>query len=162
MTVSEPTIEQRAAMPYAGIRRQVPMSELPTFIPQSIGQVFGYLGQHGIEPRGAPFIRYHVINMDTRLDVEVGVPTAQAAAGNGQVQAGVLPAGRYAALIHTGPYDELMQANASLIEWAKQNGIEWDRFDDPNGDGFVSRYESYLSEPDEKPERTEVAIRIKD
>ena len=30
----------------------------------------------------------------------------------------------------------------------------------PDGDAFGARYESYLSRPDEKPERTEVAIRL--
>jgi effector-binding domain-containing protein len=160
MTSTQPTIDERTEQPYLGIRTQTPMAGLPIVIPQFIGEVFGFMGQHGIQPQGAPFIRYHVINMEANLDVEIGVPTAQPAAGNGRIKAGAIPAGRYASLIHVGPYDQLMQANATLIEWARAQALQWDQFDDPNGDGFVSRYESYLSEPDEKPERTEVAIKL--
>ena len=159
---SEPKINDRAERPYMGIRTVTPWQQLPTVIPRFIGEVFGFLGQQGIEPRGAPFIRYHVIDMDRELDIEVGVPIAQSASGNGRVQAGSLPAGRYASLIHTGPYDQLVQANAALLEWITRTGANIDQRPTPRGDAFGSRYESYLSEPDEKPERTEVAIRLAD
>jgi effector-binding domain-containing protein len=138
------------------------MSELPTFIPRSIDALFAWLGQRGVTEEGPPFIRYHVIDMESLLDVEVGVPVAQPLPTADGMANGDLPAGRYASLIYTGSYDGLMQANAELLEWGARQGLEWDRFADPNGDGFVSRYESYLSGPDEKPERTEVAIRIAD
>jgi effector-binding domain-containing protein len=157
---SEPKIDERAEQPYLGIRTVTPWQQLPTLIPRFIGEVFGFLGQQGIEPRGAPFIRYHVIDMDRELDIEVGVPIAQRAAGTGRVQAGSLPAGRYASLIHTGPYDQLVQANAALLGWIASTGAKIDQRPTPRGDVFGSRYESYLSEPDEKPERTEVAIRL--
>jgi hypothetical protein len=59
-----------------------------------------------------------------------------------------------------------MRANASLLEWGAAQGLEWDRFDDPNGDGFGSRYESYITDPGEEPDPmkwiTEVAIRVAD
>jgi hypothetical protein len=45
-----------------------------------------------------------------------------------------------------------MRANASLLEWGAAQGLEWDRFDDPNGDGFGSRYESYITDPGEEPD----------
>ena len=157
---SEPKIDERAEQPYMGIRTVTPWEQLPTVIPRFIGDVFGFLGQHGIQPRGAPFVRYHVIDMDRELDIEVGVPTAQSAAGNDRVQAGSLPAGRYASLIHTGPYDQPVQANRALLEWIAGAGLTMDRTPTPRGDAFGCRYESYLSNPDEKPERTEIAVRL--
>ena len=159
---SEPKIDERAEQPYMGIRTVTPWQQLPTLIPRFIGEVFGFLGQQGIEPRGAPFIRYHVIDMDGELDIEVGVPIARSAAGDRRVQAGSLPAGRYTSLIHTGPYDQLVQANRALLDWIASTGATIDQRPTPRGDAFGSRYESYLSEPDEKPERTEVAIRLAD
>ncbi len=162
MTTSEPRVDQRAERPYMGIRVITPWQQLPTVIPQSIGEVFGFLGQHGAEPRGAPFIRYHVIDMDRELDVEIGVPVDAALPANGRVKPASLPAGRYVSLIHTGPYPELVQANAALLDWAAQQGLTLDHHSTERGDAFASRYESYLSEPDEKPERTEVAIRLAD
>jgi effector-binding domain-containing protein len=157
---TEPKIDERTEQPYLGIRGVTPWQQLPTVIPQFIGEVFGFLDQHGIQPRGAPFIRYHVINMESNLDIEIGVPIEEAARGNGRIKPSTLPAGRYASLVHTGPYDQLMQANATLLEWAKNNSLALDQRPTPDGDAFGARYESYLSRPDEKPERTEVAIRL--
>ena len=157
---TEPKIDERTEQPYLGIRSVTPWQQLPTVIPQFIGQVFGFLDQHGIQPRGAPFIRYHVINMESSLDIEIGVPIEEAAPGNGRIKPSTLPAGRYVSLVHIGPYDQLMQANATLLDWAKNNGLALDQRPTPKGDAFGARYESYLSRPDEKPERTEVAIRL--
>ncbi|HET6318940.1 MAG TPA: GyrI-like domain-containing protein [Chloroflexota bacterium] len=159
---SQPQIDQRTEQPYMGIRLITPWQQLPTVIPQSIGEVFGFLGQHGVEPRGAPFIRYHVIDMERELDVEIGVPVDAVVSANGRVAPGSFPAGRYVSLIHTGPYDQLVQANAALLDWAAQNNLTLDHHPTERGDAFASRYESYLSEPEEKPERTEVAIRLAD
>jgi effector-binding domain-containing protein len=164
--ITKPKLEDRAEQHYAGIRTQVPMEKLPIVIPQFIAEVSASLGKQGVSPSGAPFIRYHVINMPGRLDIEVGWPVASAVSGDGHVSAGVLPAGRYATLIYTGDYPGLMEANRVLIDWAKENGIKWDRWDDENGDAFRSRYESYLTNPEEEPDRakheTEVAIKLAD
>ena len=82
----------------------------------------------------------------------------------GNITAQVLPAGQYATLLYTGDYDGLMDANRVLIEWAQENGIAWDRWDDENGDAFRSRIEIYHTDPGDEPDpakwETEVAIRL--
>ena len=164
--ITTPKLEDRQAQHYVGIRTQVPMQELPVVIPQFIGEVIGWLGQQGVQPAGAPFIRYHVINMTAKLDIEVGWPVASALTGSGRIAAGVLPAGRYAALIYTGDYPGLMEANAALLDWGAKQGLVWDSWESANGDGFGARYESYLTNPNDEPDlskhETEVAIRLAD
>ena len=166
--ISEPKLEYRDAQPYVGIRTLASMPELPEVIPGHTRKVFAWLKEHGLSASGPPFVRYHVINMEAKLDIELGVPVANAVTANGLVKADVLPAGRYASLVYTGPYagDGLMRANAALLEWGAKQGLEWDRFDDPNGDGFGSRYESYITDPGEESDPmkwvTEVAIRVAD
>jgi len=81
---SEPKIDQRIEQPYLGIRTTTPWQALPTVIPASIGEVFAFLERHHIPPRGAPFIRYHVVDMERELDVEIGVPIAEKTAGDGR------------------------------------------------------------------------------
>jgi hypothetical protein len=75
----------------------------------------------------------------------------------------VLPAGRYASLIYTGSG---YAGNKALVDWAKANGIAWDRWNDAKGDAFCSRYESYLTDPKVEPHKTkwkiEVAIKLAD
>ena len=166
MKLTEPKIDERPEQPYVGIRNQVTLAEMGAgLIPQLIGEVFGWLGQHDIEPAGPPFLRFHVINMDGKMDVELGIPTASTVAGDGRVRAGSLPAGRYASLIYTGIANGI-PANKELIDWATEQGLVWDTYEDPGGDGFVSRYEIYMDGPEEHPDpaewRTEVAIRLAD
>lgn len=164
--ITTPKIEERREQHYAGIRTQLTHTELPVIIPQFIGEVIGWLSQQGIAPKGAPFIRYHVINMPGKLDVEDGWPVESPVKGNGRIAAGSFPAGRYASVIYTGRYDGLIEANAALVDWGKEQGIKWDNWEAANGDAFGARYESYLTNPDEEPDQskheTEVAIRLAD
>jgi len=162
---TEPKLEDRYEQHYVGIRTQVPMKELPTVIPQSLGEVFAWLGKQGVAPAGAPFIRYHVINMESKLDVEMGVPVARALSGNDRISAGVHPAGRYASLVYTGVKNGI-EANAALLDWGAKKGLVWDTWEAENGDGFGARYESFLTDPDDEPDQakweTEVTIRLAD
>ena len=165
MKITEPKLEDRNEQHYVGIRTEVPMRQLPKVIPQLLGEVFAWVGKQGIAPAGAPFIRYLVIDMAAKLDIELGVPVATAVSGDGRVAAGVLPAGRYATLVYTGLRDDIA-ANAALLNWGAEQGLVWDRWVAENGDGFGARLESYLTDPDDEPDpekwETEVAIRLAD
>jgi effector-binding domain-containing protein len=162
--LSEPRVDERGEQPYLAVRSQVPMAELPVVIPQGIGDVHGWLMEHGIRPAGGPFVRYHVINMPGLLEISVGWPLATAAAGNARIAAGVLPAGRYASLIYTGNYPGVMDATAALLKWGAEKGLVWDSWQVDNGEAFGARLESYLTNPAEEPDlnkhETEVAIRL--
>jgi effector-binding domain-containing protein len=165
MKITEPKLEDRNEQHYVGIRTEVPMRQLPEVIPQLLGEVFAWLGKQGIAPASAPFIRYHVINMESKMDIEMGVPVASALSGDGRISAGVLPAGRYASLVYTGVRNGI-KANKALLDWAAEKDIVWDRWEAKNGDGFGARLESYLTDPAEEPDQakweTEVAIKVAD
>lgn len=163
--ITRPTIEERSEQPYAGIRTTAYRQEFDTVIPHVLDEVFVWLEERGIEPAGPPFMRYHVISMDSRMEVELGVPVATAISGNGRVSQGCLPAGRYAALIYTDILNDI-EANRALIKWAWQQGIKWDAWDAEHGHAFRSRVEFFLTDPDKEPDpakwETEVAIRLAD
>ena len=163
--ITAPRLEDRDEQRYVGIRTQATMQELGAVIPRLHGDVFAWLAQQGVAPAGAPFIRYHVINMASTLDIELGVPVARALSGDDRVAAGVLPAGRYAALVYTGVQNGIA-ANAALLDWGAAQGLVWDRWAAEGGDGFGARLESYLTDPGDEPDpakwETEVAIRLAD
>lgn len=146
-----------------GIRTQVPAEQFKDVIPQFLDEIFAWLGKQGVEVAGAPFMRYHVINMPGIIDVEMGVPVASAMPGDGRISAGILPAGRYAALTYTGVEHEI-QGNKALLDWGAQQGLVWDNWTTDAGDAFGARYESYITDPDNEPDpskwETEVAIRL--
>lgn len=148
----QPMIEQRAALPYAGIAMQFPMDGFPAAVDAAFPELFGWLAGRGIQPAGPPFIRYHVIDMPAELDVEFGVPVVAAVPGDDRVRAGVLPAGRYVTLRHTGPYDGLVASNAALQDWAKARGITFGSRETGHGEAWPGRVEHYLTDPSAEPD----------
>jgi effector-binding domain-containing protein len=161
--VSEPKIDERSAQPYMGIRAQVPMSAMSKHVTALFKEINAYGKQRAIDPAGPPFLRFHVIDMAGEMDIEVGIPVAAPLPAEGRVCAGLIPAGRYASLVYTGSG---YTGNKALIDWARANGLRWDRWNDPKGDAFRSRYESYLTDPKVEPRKTkwkvEVAIKLAD
>jgi hypothetical protein len=68
-----------------------------------------------------------------------------------------MPAGRYATLTYR---DHSLRANRALIEWARDNGIEFDRRAQPEGEAFACRYEANLTDPEEEPRKTRWAVEL--
>jgi effector-binding domain-containing protein len=165
--ITEPKIEHRNAQPYMGIRAQVTMQELGKVLPPLWGEVFGWLASKGLKPAGAPLWRYRVIDMAAKLEIDVAVPVAEAAIGDNRVIADILPAGRYATLIHTGPYEGLKQATADLLAWAEKKSIVWDKWlAGPKSEAWGARVENYLTDPTNEPDatkwETELALKLAD
>jgi effector-binding domain-containing protein len=95
----------------------------------------------------------------------VGVPVASPISGNDRIKVSVLPAGSYVTTVYTG-LDNGVEATRRLLEWADKEGIIWDTYESDKGDGFISRNEFFLTEPDDEPDtakwQTEIAIRLAD
>jgi effector-binding domain-containing protein len=162
--ITSPKIVERIEQPYVAIKSVVKMEEIAPTAGQLFGEVFGWLGGHGLTPAGAPFFKYNVVDMERGLEIEFALPTAAPATGDDRVLAGVLPAGRYASLIHLGPYDQLKDANAALGEWIKEQRLTVDVVKSPEGDRFGCRLEIYLNDPgvekDPAKWETEVAFKL--
>jgi effector-binding domain-containing protein len=129
---AQPQIEERAAQPYLGITRQVTHG-VPAAVDQAFPALFAWLGRRGIEPAGPPFIRTREVDRRGEpLELDVAVPVASAAEGEGEVRADVLPAGRYLTLLHVGPYrsetaTDLGDARDALLRYADERGIVYSR-----------------------------------
>lgn len=160
-TIGKPKIDERKEQPYMGIRIQTPMKGMGKELTKLFKEMNKWVDKNGLERAGAPFHRFYVIDMEGDMDLEVGIPVAAPVKGDERVHPGVLPAGRYASLIYTGSG---YAGNKALVEWARDNGVAWDRWDDPKGDAFRCRYEAYLTDPKIEPRKTkwevEVAIKL--
>jgi effector-binding domain-containing protein len=145
-------IELRAAQPYAGIAVRVTMDGLSGAVDEAFPELFGWLAAQDIAAAGPPFIRYLVIDMAAELQIELAVPVSADIRGAGRIQPGVLAAGRYVTLRHTGPYDGLVASNAALQQWAQQQAITFDSWDTPAGSVWRGRAEHYLTNPSAEPD----------
>jgi effector-binding domain-containing protein len=164
--LSEPEVIERQPQPYAAIRSEVTMDSIGTVLPALLPQVFQWLGERGIAPAGAPFWKYDVIDMAAIMVVEVAVPTAELVAGDDKVQAGTIPAGRYATLRYTGHPSGLIDATGLLLKWAGEQNLTWDMVPTPDGDRWEARLEIYETDPATEPDMTkwttQLAFRLAD
>jgi effector-binding domain-containing protein len=161
----EPRIITRPEQPYVGVRAVVTLETIGR-VADRIGELIGWLTARGAAPVGAPFLRYWVIDMPGRLDVEAGVPTAGPLDGEGDVAAGTIPAGRYATVTHHGHPTGLIDATASLLAWADEQGLNWDAHDDGEGTAWGCRLEVFMTNPMEQPDMsqwdTDLVFRLAD
>ena len=147
-------VVRRDAVPYAAIATTVTMDDLATAGALN-GVVFAWLARRDIAPAGPPFWKYNVIDMASRLELEVGVATATPVIPDDQVTAGELPPGHYLETTFHGHPDGLRQATADLLAYADAEGLTFDRSDSPAGDRWVARLEYYLNDPDDQPDMTQ-------
>lgn len=150
MPMTTPTIVERQEQAYAGIRVRVTWQELGRVVPPLWPEVFGWLGRKGVAPSGSPFMLYLQVDMEGEMEVVAGVPVAVPVTGDGRVEVGSVPAGRYAALVHTGPPEEIVEANVEIQRWGEENGVRWQ----VDGDRWAGRIEYSLTDPAEEPDRT--------
>jgi effector-binding domain-containing protein len=156
--MTQPAIQQRPAQPYLGIAGRI-TDGVPAFVDRAFPELYAWLGEHGVEPAGAPFIRYRELDSGGEpLELEVGAPVDGKAEGDERVRAGALPAGRYLTLLHVGPYrhetqPDLATARERLVGWAAQQGIVYSRESD-RGSMLPCCVEHYILGPVEEPDFT--------
>ena len=158
----EPKLEERAEQHYVAIPVTVSMDSIGAVLPPLVGEVSGWLAQKGVAPAGPPFFRYVLIDMKKGMEMEVGVRVPTRLTGSGRVKAGTFPAGRYATVVHLGPYERIIDTTADLLAWADEKGITWRSRETDKGDAWDARTEFYLTDPQAEPDpakwRTELAF----
>jgi hypothetical protein len=119
---NEPQVSTRPSRPVFGARVQV-TDTVQSAVDGAFPELFRRMGAAGVEPAGPPCIRFLAVGDDGQpTELELAVPVDASAA------TGELPAGRYATLVHVGPYrhetePDLAAARASLQAWAEDHGL---------------------------------------
>jgi len=131
------------------IRRSIPRAELQPMLAECFGKLFGQGHKDGLPIAGWPVARYLSVGPGL-WTVEAAMPVAAPVPGNGEMEAGTLPAGPVAVGIHAGVYDQLPETYAAIEKWMAANGVR------PGG----APWESYVNDPAQHPDpadwRTEV------
>jgi effector-binding domain-containing protein len=167
--LTEPKLENRPAQHYVAIRTAVPIP-FGKYLPPLWAEVDQWLRKQGIPvtSSGPAIIRYLTTDMSKKLDIDVGFAVDQAISGDDRITADVLPAGRYATLIYTGPYKGkgLFKATVALLDWAQAHNIVWNTSTKNNAEWWNGRAEIYLTDPDREPDtkkyKTELAFLVAD
>jgi len=150
---TQPRIEIRPEQPYVGTRTVIAMREFDREIPAMAQTLSRWLDGHHVLASGQPFLRYYVIDMPERMDVEFGMPTDRVHAATGAVASHRLPAGRYAVTVYTG-VENGVSATRQFLDWIAAQG-----------EVFQARYETFLLDDRTEPDRhrwlIEVAIQVR-
>ena len=158
----EPCQEQR----YIAVRTSLPIP-FGKYLPPLWNEVSRWLKSKGIASTGPAMIRYLTTDMTKKLDVDVGFVVPDAIPGDDRITADMLPEGRYAVLLYTGPYrgKGIYKATVALLDWAKKNHIVWEIDIKDQIEWWNGRTEFYLTdmaqEKDTKKYQTELAFRVK-
>ncbi|HOV68243.1 MAG TPA: GyrI-like domain-containing protein [Methanoregulaceae archaeon] len=110
-----------------GIRRKGPYSQ----IPRMLGEVFAAVAERGAIPVGPPVYLSHETSASEALacqesgdaDIEVAWGVAHRVTDVGEVRYYELPGGRFAKVVHRGPYETCAGTYARLFAWIAEKGL---------------------------------------
>lgn len=152
--IEPPRVVERPEMTTLGIRVVTPFRGMLHERDVLLQELIDWLGDN---KHGKFFLRLHVIDMNGPMDLEVGVITPERIEGSARVRPSTFPAGRYATLTYR---NHSLRANRALIEWAREQGIPFDRWDEEAGDHFACRYEAYRTDPRTEPRKTKWEVEL--
>jgi hypothetical protein len=130
------------SQPTVFVRGHVETAGIPGFLGTAFGEVMQLLDDQHLTPAGPPFARFRPVAGE--FDVEVGFPSAGSVRPAGRVEAGELPGGSAASVLHRGDYGAVGAAYEFATEWLDTNG-------------YVTAgepWESYLDGPEVAEPRT--------
>jgi AraC family transcriptional regulator len=130
------------SQPILFIQSKVGRHEIADTIARSLGEVFQYAVGAGYAIAGRPLSRYPTTGAGL-ITMDVGVPIAAPAPGNGRIQAGSLQGGPMVMAVHGGSYDTLGETYAAIERWMEEQKLT------PAG----PPWESYITDPAEFPDQ---------
>lgn len=133
--------QQYPGQPILLIRRRIARPELQGMLAECFGKLFGHGHTAGLPVAGWPVARYLSVGPGL-WTVEAAMPVATATAGEGEMEAGTLPAGPVAVGVHAGPYEQLPETYAAIEKWMADNGVR----------AGGAPWESYVTDPGQHPD----------
>lgn len=137
------SIVEKPERSYLGIRLSTPFDGMFALVTKGLKELRKWSKANGLSEEGPYFLRYYHCDMKSIMDVEVGLITNGALVGQGAIQPGSLPQGRYASLVYRG---NGLRGNQALMKWAKEHAITFDPLVVGEEESYVCRYEAYLTD----------------
>lgn len=157
------SIVEKPERPYLGIRFETPFSGMFAVITKALKELRKWSKENGLSEEGPYFVRYYHCDMTDIMDVEVGLMTNSGHAGQGRIQPGSLPQGRYATLVYKG---NGLRGNQALMKLARENKVRLDPLVVGAVESYTCRYEAYLTDYRLEPRKllwdVELSIKIAD
>lgn len=144
--------------PTVGMRRRVPVADLPEFFDEVFNAVAAAVTRAGAHLAGAPYARYRGMPTDI-VDVEAGFPLTEPYGGaDPELVAGSLPAARAIEAVHQGGYETLRATYAQVEAWATEHRLQpleevWERYESgPSSDPDPATWRTRIVWPVARPQ----------
>ncbi len=155
------SIVDKPERPYLGIRFETPFEGMFARVTAALKELRKWSKDNLPSEAGPYFVRYYHCDMKSRMDVEVGLVTKTGLAGQGRIQPGSLPKGRYATLVYKG---NGLRGNQALMKWAAENKVTFAPHNTNQVESYVCRYEAYLTDYRTEPRKllwdVELSIKV--
>jgi len=137
------TVGHKSARPYLGIRVETPFEGMFAVVTRELKTLRKWVKEKQIADDGPFFLRYYHCDMKSLMEVEVGFVTTSFLTGEGAIQPGFFPPGRYATLVYRG---NGLRGNQALMQWAQDTGNQFEAQVPGLAESYVCRYEAYLTD----------------
>jgi effector-binding domain-containing protein len=137
------SIVEKPERSYLGIRLQTPFNGMFAEVAKALKDLRKWSKDNALSEEGPYFLRYYHCDMESVMDVEVGLMTDSDLGGQGCIKPGSLPKGRYATLVYRG---NGLRGNQALMKWAAENEVQFDPMAIDEVESYVCRYEAYLTD----------------
>ena len=117
------SVREIGPQPIVSIRERHPADQMPAFLGETFGSLFGRLHELGVPPVGAPFVIYHEFGSEA-IDAEVCIPVGRIVNDAIEVASRELPPTTVVRTVHVGPYTELGGAYDALTDWIRAHATE--------------------------------------
>lgn len=104
---------------FASVRREVPFTEVSLVMGDMYAGISSFIEEVNIGIAGVPFAIYHEMEGET-IDLECGIPVSAQVEGNENVNTGVYPTQKCAAVDFYGDYRQLEDAHTALQAWIEE------------------------------------------
>jgi DNA gyrase inhibitor GyrI len=128
---------------YLGIRFETPFNGMFALVTKALKELRKWGKENALSDESLYFLRYYHCDMKSMMEVEVGLMTNSGLAGEGHIQPGSLPKGRYATLVYRG---NGLRGNQALMKWATNHGVRFDPLVEGEVESYRCRYEAYLTD----------------
>ena len=137
------SIVEKPERSYLGIRFKTPFEGMFALVTVALKELRKWSKENSLTEEGPYFLRYYHCDMKSMMEVEVGLMTNSGLVGQGRIQPGSLPKGRYASLVYRG---NGLRGNQALMKWAADHGISFDPLVVGEVELYACRYEAYLTD----------------
>ncbi|MBU0561644.1 MAG: GyrI-like domain-containing protein [Bacteroidetes bacterium] len=123
------------------VNENAQMWKLPKIIGQSYRSIMDYSSKKNNEITEAPFVRYLNINWEEmekdskivmfmkmfsrKWNMLIGFPLNNKLDGEGKIEAGMIPAGRYLKSMHRGPYQKVGDTYKAMQSFGKKESLQF-------------------------------------